>query len=171
MALDIHSVFVPSFIRSLGALKDLIDKAESQAATRGQDMSALLDARLVADMYPLRRQIGLTIDHALRAVARLSGAEAGVPPSEAPDLAEIKGALVRALDLLRNVPRKAYTGAEAKEIVLNIRGKEIRQTGLAYLTQSAIPNFYFHFTTAYGILRANGFEIGKLDFLGKPAAS
>jgi hypothetical protein len=150
----------------LGALSNILDKAAAQAKERGVDPATLIEARLAPDMFAFARQVQIATDHAKGATARLAGREV---PSYADDEASfeaLKARIGKTLAFIESVPPAALDGSETRDVVLKVGGREMRFDGRTYLLHFALPNFYFHVTTAYDILRMNGIEIGKRDFMG-----
>ncbi len=124
--------------------------------------------RLVADMFPLSRQVQIACDTAKGAVARLAGVDIPKHDDTEQTLAELKARIAKTLAFIEGVQPAQLDGSEEREVVLRQRGQDVRFNGLQYLLGFALPNFYFHVTTAYGILRANGAGLGKRDFIGTP---
>ena len=163
-----YQASAPRFVNTLGNLAAILDKAQAHCDARRIDPLVLTGYRLFPDMFPFSRQVQIACDTAKGAVARLAGAE--IPKHEDTErtLAELKARIAKTVDFVQSVKRERVDGAEDKEIVLQMRSGERRFTGLQYLLGHALPNFYFHVTTAYNILRHNGVELGKQDYLGKP---
>jgi hypothetical protein len=166
MATELYDLTVPVFTRSLKALSGLLDKAVAHAGEAGAE--ALLANRLIDDMHPLAKQVQIACDSAKLCVARLSGAEAPVNEDVETTIAELKARIASTLDFLASVPRTAIDGQEDREVVLKFPGGEWPFKGQAYVTGFALPNFFFHVTTAYGLLRQAGVPLGKRDFMGVP---
>ena len=166
MSHDLYQVSVPQFLRMLGNLKGILEKAASHAAAKKIDESALLDARLFPDMFPLAMQVRIASDFTRGTCARLSGEE----PPKVEDNERSFGELIARVDAasayVRGFSASKFAGAEERKITRKIRGADRIFSGADYLYQFALPNFYFHLTTAYAILRHNGVELGKADFLG-----
>jgi len=152
-------------LRNLSAL---IDKAEVHCAAKKIDPVALSTYRLYPDMFPFTRQVQIACDTAKGAVARLAGAEIPKYEDTEQTFAELKARIAKTLDFIESVGAAKIDGSEDKEIVLAMRSGERRFKGMQYLLGHAYPNFYFHVTTAYAILRHNGVDVGKGDFIGKP---
>ena len=162
MSLTIYDASAPVFIAALGNMQAWLDKA----AAEGKDEAALLGARLTPDMRPLTAQFQFASDTAKAAVARLTGVEAPSMADTETSFAELKARCQRTIDFIQSVDRAAFDGADDREVVLKFpNGMGYSFTGAAYLTGFALPNFYFHVTTAYALLRANGVGLGKPDFL------
>jgi uncharacterized protein len=165
MTLSIYDIAVPTFQKQLASLEAVLDKAAAQAAARNVDFSVYLSARLYPDMFDLTRQIQIATDHAKFAPARLAGVEAPSIPDVEKTLPELKARIAKIQGLLSGYKREQFEGAETRQLTLKVSGQEVTIGGLQYLLHVAFPNFYFHCATAYDILRHNGIEIGKRDFL------
>ena len=163
-----YQASTPRFAAMLRNLSTLIDKAEAHCATKKIDPVAITTARLFPDMFAFTRQVQISCDTAKGAVARLAGAEIPKHEDTEQTFAELKSRIAKTVDFIESIGAAKVDGTEDKEIVLQMRSGERRFKGLAYLLGFAYPNFYFHVTTAYNILRHNGVEVGKTDFLGKP---
>lgn len=157
---------VPYFIHSLTALSKILDKAEAHAEARKIRSEVIPQLRLIADMLPFWRQITIACDHAKGAAARLSGAEVPSWPDTETTLAELKDRIKRTIAYLGAIPAGAFEGAEARTITVKAGPHELTFPAEQYLHGYAVPNFHFHMTTAYAILRSNGVGIGKADYLG-----
>ena len=163
-----YQASAPRFAAMLRNLSALLDKAEAHCAAKKIDPAALTTFRLYPDMFPLTRQVQIACDTAKGAVARLAGAEIPKHEDTEQTFGDLKARIARTVDFIESVKAERIDGTEDKEIVLQMRSGERRFKGMPYLLGFAYPNFYFHLTTAYNILRHNGVELGKLDFLGKP---
>lgn len=165
MSTSLYDIAVPSFKQHLEALDAMIDKAVAYAEAKKIEPDVLLAARLYPDMYPLKRQITSACDFAKLSVARL----AGITPPKHDDtektFAELKQRIAETMAVLDGVKPEQMAGAEDKAITIKAGPRELSFTGRDYLLHFALPNFYFHCATAYGILRHNGLEIGKRDFM------
>lgn len=162
MSFSIYEACAPLLLRSLANIPAWLDKALAE----GKDEAALIGARLAPDMLPFSAQIQLTSDTAKNAVARLTGVPAPVMPDTETSFAELKDRCARTIAYIEGVEPAAFAGAEDREVVLKFpNGMGYRFTGADYLTGFVLPNFYFHVTTAYALLRANGVTIGKPDYL------
>lgn len=168
MATDLHDLSVPAFTRGLRALDALLDKAVAHAGATGANAEAWLDHRLAPDMHPLRKQVQIACDSSKLCIARLSEVPAPVHDDSEITIAELKGRIAQTLDYIASVPRDAIDGQEAKQVVVKFPGGEMRFEGRPYLTGFALPNFYFHVTTAYALLRQVGVPLGKRDYMGAP---
>ena len=166
MSLSMYQASVPAFLRMLANLQALLDKASAHAAARKIEPAVLLNTRLYPDMFPLVRQIQLSADFAKGAGARLAGVEVPKYPDSESSFEELKARIVKTIDFLRSLKPAQIDGSEGRVITLQIGGESRTFKGQAYLIDFALPNFYFHVTTAYAILRHCGVEIGKRDYLG-----
>ena len=167
MNIDMYVASVPVFKRMLGALDGVLAKAEAHAAQRGYEPDVLLQARLFPDMFPLVRQVQIAADFAKGVPARLAGAEVPAFADTEQTFAELRERIARTVAFLDTLPAAGFQGCEDREIVLRPgTPKERRLGGLDYLLHYGMPQFYFHVTTAYALLRHNGVEIGKLDYMG-----
>ena len=164
MATELYDLTVPVFTRALSALSGLLDKAVAHAGEAGAE--ALLANRLAPDMHPLVKQVQMACDGPKLCVARLSGAEAPVNEDSETTVAELKARIAATLEWIGSVPREAIDGQEDREVVLKFPGGEWPFKGQGYVTGFALPNFFFHVTTAYDLLRQAGVPLGKRDFLG-----
>lgn len=161
MSFGLYDASVPMFVNSLTNMRAWLDKA---AAEKGE--AALMEARLAADMRPLPAQYQMASDTAKNALARLTGTEAPSMPDTEASFAELKDRCDRTIAYLKGFDASALDGAEDREVVLKFpNGMGYRWRGAAYLTGFALPNFYFHVSTAYAILRNAGVALGKPDFL------
>ncbi len=166
MALTMHAASIPVFQHMLRNLSYLLDKAEANAAARKFDTAVLASARLAPDMLPFTRQIQIACDGPKNGVARISGVEAPKFEDSEATFAELKARIQKTLDFLASVPASALDGTEDKDITFPV-GKDRTRTMKAqdYLLTWMLPNFFFHVTTAYAILRHNGVDLGKQDYL------
>lgn len=168
MATELYDLSVPAFTRGLRALDALLDKAAAHAAATGQDAEAWLDARLAPDMHPLRKQVQIACDSPKLCIARLSGVAAPVHDDSEVTIAELKGRIAQTLAYIASVPREVIDGQEGRVVVVTFPGGQMTFEGRPYLTGFALPNFYFHLTTAYGLLRQAGVPLSKRDYMGSP---
>lgn len=171
MTISMYQASVPVFVSMLGALAGVLDKAKAHAAARKIDPAVLLAARLYPDMHPLVRQVQTTCDFAKGAGARLAGQEVPSYPDTETTFDELAARIAKTLAFLGTLKPEEIDGSEKRDITLRVGGEERAYKGLAYLLNSAMPNFYFHLTIAYAILRENGVEVGKADFLGRTPRS
>jgi hypothetical protein len=166
MTISMYQASVPVFIKMLTNLRLILEKAAADAQRRKIEEGVLLDARLYPDMFPLKRQVQLACDHGRGTGARLAGKEPPALEGNEQSFADLLARVDRSVEYLRSLKPAEIDGSEAREIVRPIRGEPKKFTGIGYLLQFALPNFFFHVTTAYAILRHNGVEIGKTDFIG-----
>ena len=166
MSVSMSSVSLPTLLHMLENLSHFLDKAQASADTRKFDPAVLLQSRLAPDMLPLTRQIQIACDAAKNGVARLSGADAPKFDDTESTLAELKARIDKTRAYLAAVPAAQLDGSEEKDITFPV-GKDKTRTmkGEAYLKHWMLPNFFFHVTTAYAILRHNGVELGKSNYL------
>ena len=157
---------VPSFVHSLTALSKILDKAEAFADAKKIKAEVFPQLRLVADMLPLWRQVTIACDHAKGACARLSGTEVPSFADTETTLAELNDRIAATIAFIQSIPDAAFADAEGRTIMVKAGPRELSFGAPQYYGGYAIPNFYFHMTTAYAILRANGVDVGKGDFLG-----
>lgn len=167
MSISPYELSIPVFQRGFTVLSKLLDKAEAFAQEKKIKSEILVNARLSPDMLSLAGQIQRMSDTAKGAAARLTGTEAPGFADEETTLADLRARIEKTTAYLASVPESAFDGAEERTVVLKTRGGEMSSTGKEYLLTFVLPNFYFHLTTAYAILRHNGVAVGKLDFLGR----
>jgi hypothetical protein len=164
-----YSVSIPVFMQHLNGLAGVLDKAAAHAAARKIKEEDLLAMRLAPDMFPLLRQVRAATDHAANTAARLSGKEAPKFANDETTLAQLKDRIARTVEFLKSVKQAEVDGTEGKEIKITFPNGNVREfTGQGLLLGNALPNFFFHATTAYDIIRQCGVEIGKRDFMGPP---
>lgn len=166
MPISVRAMSVDLFATALGNLAAVLEKGEAHAQARKIDPAVLVNARLAPDMHPLSRQVQIASDQAKGAVARLAGLEPPRFEDTETTFAELKERSSRTIEYIRSVPASAFEGAEERDITLQFGPRTLQLKGLDFLKRWAIPNVFFHVTTAYAILRHNGVEIGKRDFLG-----
>lgn len=166
MQITMHDTLVPSANRMLGSLSNILDKAAAFATQKNIDASVLLNGRLAPDMFALTRQVQIACDLCARGVARLASEE--VPKFEDTETTfpELKARIAKALAFVNSVPATKFSGSEDRDITVTTRRGDLNFNGLGYLRDFVLPNVYFHVTTTYAILRHNGVELGKADFLG-----
>lgn len=166
MTLSMYSASVPVFSRMLKNLLAIFDKAEAFAAEQGVDLQTYVETRLADDMHPLRSQVQIATDGAKGVASRLAGKPV---PSWADDevtWADLKARLQKAVDYMATFTPEEFAGSDDRAVTLMLGGKEVQIAGEAYLLNRGLPNFFFHITTAYDILRHKGVPIGKRDYLG-----
>ena len=166
MSLSVHQVAVPTFTRMLKNLSAILQKGLAHAEAKEIDPSVLINSRLALDMLPLVRQIQIATNTAKNAVSELAGVEAPEYEDDEATFADLFARIDKTIDHLETFEPKQFDGAENKKVTLKAGETSIEFEGFSYLMDFAMSNFYFHVTTAYNILRHNGVEIGKRDFLG-----
>ena len=166
MSVALYDVSMPIFTLSLNNLAAILDKAASHADEKKVDPKALPATRLIVDMLPLSAQVQIACDTAKGAAARLAGVEIPQHGDTEATISELKARVAKTLEFIRTIKPEQMQGAETREIVLQFPQSTWKFTGINYLTNFALPNFFFHVTTAYALLRKNGVELGKRDFLG-----
>jgi hypothetical protein len=167
MQISMHTLAKTSTTRALRALDAILDKAVAFAEARKIDPSVLLNARLAPDMFPLLRQVQIACDFGKGPMARLAGIENPRFEDSETSIPELKARIAKTLEFIAGVPEAAFEGAEDREITLQAGPQTLQFQGLPYLVGYAIPNLNFHFSMAYAILRHNGVELGKRDYLGQ----
>lgn len=166
MTLSMYQASVPVFRRALTNLSAILKKGAAHAETKKFDPAVLVNARLAPDMLPLSRQIQIAVDHARGAAARLAGMERPPVPDTETTLDELQARIASTLAYIDTFAPQQIDGSEGRDIVLPLRSGEMRLKGQSYLLDFALPNFWFHVTIAYAILRHNGVDVGKMDYLG-----
>jgi hypothetical protein len=166
MTISMFKVSVPAFTRGLSSLRTVLTKSAAHAAAKKIDESVFLNARLFPDMLPLARQVHIATDFARGTVARLAGGEPPKWEDNETTFAELIARVDRAIEAVKAFTPAQIDGSEARPVTRPVRGEPKTFTGINYLLQYSLPNFYFHVTTAYAILRSNGVEVGKGDFIG-----
>ena len=166
MSLSMHQVSVPVFVRALTNLKAILAKGAAHAAAKKIDESAFMQARLAPDMFPLPQQVQIATDMARGGAARLAGSEPPKFDDDETSFAELIDRVERTLAFVQSLPAAQFDGAATREITRPVRGQPKVFTGVNYLQQFIIPNLYFHVTATYLLLRHNGVEVGKADFIG-----
>ena len=166
MALSMHAVGVPSFLTTLGALSRILDKAAAHCEAKKIDPAALLTMRLAPDMFTFSKQVQLTCDFAKNTMGRLTG-EPPKFPDEEKSFAELKARIAKTVEYVQGFPPAQVDAAADKDVTFPIGPQQtMTLKGAEYLIGFALPNFYFHVTAAYAILRHNGVELAKRDYLG-----
>jgi uncharacterized protein len=166
MAFSIYDASIPPMIRMLENLSRILDKAVAQAEAERIDPSSLLEGRLAPDMFPLPRQIQIASDAAKACAARLAGIEPPAMPDTETNFSELQHRIGKTIDFLKTVRAEQIDGAEDRTVTVKLREGTRDFVGRDYVNNWALPNFYFHVTTAYDILRHKGITIGKPDYLG-----
>lgn len=163
-----YQASAPRFVNILKNLSAILDKAQAHAEARKIDPAVLLGSRLYPDMFPMKRQVQIACDTAKGAVARLAGVEVPRHEDGEETVAELKARIAKTIDFIQTVKPAQIDGSEEKNIHLKLGAREVDYKGMQYLLGHALPNFYFHVTTAYDILRHNGVELAKRDYLANP---
>lgn len=168
MTISMYQASAPRFANTLNNLAAILDKAQAHCDLRKIDPLVLTAWRLYPDMLPFTRQVTIACDNAKGAVARLAGVE--IPRHEDVErtFEELKARIAKTVAFIQSIKPAQIDGSEDKDIVLKLRAREVPYKGMQYLLGFALPNFYFHVVTAYAILRRNGVEIGKSDYIGTP---
>jgi uncharacterized protein len=168
MTISMYAASVPRLVAMLGNLTNILDKAQAHAEAKKLAPDALTAFRLFPDMFPLTRQVQIACDAAKVVVAKLAGIEAPVFEDTEKTLPELKERVAKTLAFIQTATAAQIDGTEDKDIVMKRGDKETHYKGMQFLLGHALPNVYFHITTTYSILRHNGVELGKRDFLGNP---
>ena len=166
MAISMYSASVPMMKTLLGALSTNLDKAAAFAEAKKVEPAVLLNSRLAPDMFALARQVQIACDMARGGVLRLAGREVPSLADTETSIDELKARIATTLEVIEGIPAAEIDGSEDRKVVLKMRAGEMEFTGQRYLVGFVIPNLTFHCAAAYNILRHNGVEIGKRDFLG-----
>ena len=164
--LSIFDATIPPLKRTLTNLSSILKKGEDYANTKKIEHAVLLNARLFPDMYPLTRQVQIATDMSKGAAARLAGLEIPKYEDNETTFAELQARIAKTIAFLDTIKPAQLEGSEARAVVISVRKIDLKFTGQDYLLKWVKPNVYFHVTTAYNILRHNGVELGKQDFLG-----
>jgi hypothetical protein len=168
MSITLHSASVPIFTRMLTNLLTWFDKAEAHAAAKKFEPGVLLVTRLAPDMLSFTTQIQIACDTAKFGVSRIAGVEAPKFDDKEATFAELRERVRKTLDFVASVPASQIDGKEEAELIVPRRSGPVTWKAEAYLKNHVLPNFFFHLTTAYALLRHNGVDLGKSDFLGAP---
>jgi len=166
MQITMYDALVPAATKMLGNLSAILDKGAAFAEQKKIEPAVLTSARLAPDMFPLTRQVQIACDIAKGGAARLSGTEVPKHEDTETTFADLKARIDKTLTFIRSVPADKFKGGEDRDIVLQTRRGDLKFSGLDYLRYFVLPNMYFHITTAYDILRHNGVELGKTDYIG-----
>src|SRR5271170_1623619 len=171
MAVSMYTISIPVFVQHLNGLNAVLDKAAAWAAAREVNEADLLNIRLSPDMFNLARQVRAATDHSANAAGRLAGKELLKFPNDETTIAQLKDRIAKTIDYLKSFKQSEIDGTEAKEINITFPSGQSRQfTGQSLLLGNSLPNFWFHTTTAYDVVRLCGVEVGKRDFMGTPPA-
>jgi hypothetical protein len=166
MKISVPALTVDIFIHTLGNLSAILEKGAGLAAQKKFDSAVLVSSRLAPDMLPLSKQVQIACDTAKKGAARLAGVDAPAFDDNEKTIEELRTRIARTIDYLKTLPASAFDGAEERDIKVPAGDRTLEFKGLSYLQRWVLPNLFFHVTTAYNILRHNGVEIGKRDYLG-----
>jgi hypothetical protein len=167
MKASMYAFSVPVFVKTLGNLSAILAKGAGYAEQKKFDPEVLVNMRLAPDMFPLLRQVRIACDFAKGAVARLAGEAPPQWEDNETTIADLQARIARTIEFIEGFDAARFDGAETRTVTMTIRGEPVEYAGLAYLAHVVLPNFFFHATTAYDILRHAGVELGKRDFIGK----
>jgi hypothetical protein len=167
MTLSMYQASVPVFLRGLENLAAILAKGAAHAEAKKIDPSVFINARLAPDMLALARQVQIASDAAKGCTARLATAEVPSYPDTETTFPELQARIAKTIDFVKGFTAQRIDGSEERSVTLKIRGEDMKFRGQDYLFKLALPNFYFHVTTTYDILRHNGVELGKMDYLGR----
>ena len=167
MTLSMYQASVPVFTRMLENLSAILAKAAAHAEAKKIDPAVFINARLAPDMFALARQVQIASDAAKGCVARLAGVEVPSYPDTEATFPELQERVAKTIAFVKGFTAQQIDGSEERTCILKVRGDEMKFRGQDYLFKLSIPNFFFHVTTAYDILRHNGVELGKMDYLGR----
>jgi hypothetical protein len=166
MKISMHNMVVDQCAPLLAAMSKILDKGVAYAEAKKFDPSVLVNARIAPDMWPLSRQVQIASDMVKNGVARLAGQEAPRYEDNEQTIDELKARIAKTIDYIKSVPANAFEGSEDRDIKIPLRDRTLEMKGLDYLRGFVLPNFYFHASMVYALLRHNGVELGKKDFLG-----
>jgi len=166
MQISMYQASIPVFVRMLDNLSKILEHAARYADEKNIEPAVLINARLAPDMYPLSRQVQIATDMAKGCAARLAGLEVPVYEDNETTFPELQARIAKTAAFVQSVTAEQIDGSEEKPVTLKLRHQEVSFSGLTYLVHFVLPNFYFHITTAYAILRHNGLLLGKRDFIG-----
>lgn len=168
MSISMYQASVPVLVRMLKNLSDLLKKGQAHAEEKGFDDGILVNSRLSPDMLPLVGQIQIATDVAKGCAARLAGETSPSYEDNEKSFEEMLARIEKTIEYLTSFKPEQIDGSEDKTVTIQAKGNTMSFPGMQYLVHFVHPNFYFHITTAYGILRHNGVDLGKMDYLGKP---
>jgi len=167
MTLSMYQASVPVFLRGLENLATILAKGAAHAEAKKIDPAVFVNARLAPDMFALARQVQIAADAAKGCTARLAGAEVPSYQDTETTFPELQARVAKTIAFVKGFTAAQVDGSEERSVTLKIRGEDIKFRGQDYLFKLTLPNFYFHVTTTYDILRHNGVELGKMDYLGR----
>ncbi|WP_437781717.1 DUF1993 domain-containing protein [Sorangium sp. So ce1097] len=168
MAISMYQASVPVLVRMLGNLSAILTKAVAYAEARKIEPRVLLDARLAPDMLSLTRQVQIATDVAKGCGGRLAGVDVPKYEDNESSFDELQARIAKTIAFLNGLRPEQIDGSEDRDVTIPTRNQPLTFKGLPYLLYFVLPNFYFHVTTAYAILRHNGLDVGKMDYLGQP---
>jgi hypothetical protein len=168
MPISMYQASAPRFVNTLKNLSAILEKAQAHAEAKKVQPSVLLNCRLYPDMFPMKRQVQVACDTAKGAVARLAGVEVPKHEDTEETFEDLKARIAKTIEFVETIKAAQIDGCEEKNIHLKLGSREIDWKGMQYLLGYALPNFYFHVVTAYDILRHNGVELAKRDYIGNP---
>jgi uncharacterized protein len=168
MNISMYQASAPRLVNILKNLSTILDKAQAHVDAKKIEPSALIQFRLFPDMLPLKRQVQIACDTAKGAVARLAAVEVPKHEDTEETFAELKTRIAKTIAFIETIKPAQLDGSEERNVHLKLGAREVDWKGMQYLLGHALPNFYFHVVTAYDILRHNGLEIGKRDYIGNP---
>ena len=172
MKISLYAIAIETFVAMLRSLSQILEKTAQHASARNFDSAVLVNARLAPDMFPLVKQVQVACDQAKNSTARLMGKEPPHFEDNEQTLEELRARIARTIDYLQSAPASAFEGAEDRELKIPLADNlALEMNGLQFLRDWALPNFYFHLVTAYDILRHNGVNIGKRDYLSRIAGA
>ncbi len=166
MAISMYQITIPVFTRVLNNLSAILTKGAAHAEAKKIDPSVFINSRLAPDMFPLARQIQIATDAVKGCAARLAGVEIPAFADTEASFPELQERIAKTVAFLNSITEAQLEGSDGKTVTLKVRGNDVELKGMAYLNGFVLPNLYFHVTTAYAILRHNGVELGKGDYLG-----
>ena len=166
MAVSMGQISIPVFVRRLNGLANCLKKAQALYASKGYDEATLLSYRFFPDMFNFARQVQASTDHAKNCTAMLAGVEAPKYDDNEKSLAELVARVEKTVAWIESVKPAQLDGSETKDVTVKTRDRDLNMKGIDLLLHRSVPNFYFHVTTAYDIMRHNGVELGKRDFMG-----
>jgi hypothetical protein len=166
MAISMYDICIPALVRGLTNMSGLLDKGAAHAESRKFDSAVLAQARLFPDMHPLARQVQIACDTAKGAAGRLAQVDIPKHADTEVTFAELKTRIAKTVEFLKGITPAQMQGAESREVELKFPNGAMKFTGASYLSDFVLPNFYFHISMTYALLRTNGVEVGKSDFLG-----
>jgi hypothetical protein len=168
MTISMYKASAPIFVQFLTSLSAVLDKAAAHAEAKKIDPAVLLNARLYPDMFPLARQVREATNHAASACGRVAGTDLPSFNNTEASIPDLKERIAKTIDFIKSLKPTQIDGTEDKEIMMKFTSGERKFTGQVFLLNFGLPNFFFHYTTAYDILRSCGVEVGKRDFMGTP---